>query len=143
MENIVKRMLCLAVALGALLALYPRPAAADGLFGLFRGDPTVTAAGIAVGAGSIGAYYAIKPKHHVHRAHGFTSTGALAITTVGCMAVAPIVGAAWVDMTQHRELTSREAIGLVADCVVPVLGSMFWNAQFDAHPEWERKAVRR
>ena len=144
MENIVKRMMCLAAALGAFLALYPRPATADDLFGLlFRGDPKVTAAGIAVGAGSVGAYYAIAPRHHASRAHGFTRLGALGITTAGCMAVAPIVAAAWVDMTEHRELTSREALGLTADCIVPVLGSLFWNAAFDAHPEWERRPVRR
>src|ERR1700749_4950432 len=108
MENLVKRIFCLAVALGALIALPPRPAAADDLFGmLFRGDPKVTAAGIAVGAGSAGAYYAIAPRHHASRAHGFTRVGALGITTAGCMAVAPIVAAAWVDMTEHRELTSR------------------------------------
>src|SRR5258707_14462624 len=138
-------MICLAAALGALVALQPRAAAAeDGFLGfLFRGDPKVTAAGIAVGVASVGAYYAIAPRHHIHRAHGFTKLGALGITTAGCMVVAPMFAAAVVDITEHRELTSREALGVTGDCVVPILGSMFWNAAFDAHPEWERKAPRR
>jgi len=140
----VKKIIILAAALFTLVALQPRTASADGILDVFfRGDPKVTASGIAVGAASIGAYFAIAPRHHLHRAHGFTKTGALGITTAGCMVVAPMVAAAVVDMTEHRELTSREALGLAGDCVVPVLGSLFWNAAFDAHPEWEHKPVRR
>jgi hypothetical protein len=26
---------------------------------------------------------------------------------------------------------------------VPFLGGLFWNAMFDAHPEWEGRVVKR
>ena len=140
----MKKIIYLAASLLTLVALQPRPAAAAGpLDFLFRGDPKVAASGIAVSAASVGAYFAIAPRHHQHLRYGFTRTGALGITTAGCMVAAPMLAAAVVDITEHRELTSREALSVTGDCVVPFLGSLFWNAAFDAHPEWERKPVRR
>jgi hypothetical protein len=138
----VKKSIYLATVI-VFLVPHPSTAAADGPFGfLFRGDPKVTASGIAVGAAATGTYFAIAPRHHQHIRNGFTRTGALGITTVGCMVLAPMIAAAVVDIAEHRELTSREALGLTGGCVVPFLGSLFWNAAFDAHPEWERKPVR-
>lgn len=142
-EAVKSKITILTAALMALFAAQPRAAKADDILGiLFRGDPRVVASGVAVGAASTAAYFAIAPRHHHHLRYGFTRTGAMAATTVGCIAVAPIVAAAWVDATEHRELTSREALGLVGGCVVPVLGGVFWEAAFDAHPEWERRPVR-
>ena len=139
----MKKIILLAAALVAFVGSYPRTAAADGpLDFLFRGDPKVVWSGIAVGAGSVGAYYAIAPRHHHHMRHGFTKLGAAGITTVGCMVVAPIVASAWVASTEHRELTQHEALGLVGGCVVPVLGSLFWDWAYAAHPEWERAPVK-
>jgi hypothetical protein len=134
----MKKTITLMAAMAAVFAFQPRAAQADDILGFFfRGDPRVNAAGIAVGIATTGAYLAIAPRHHQHVRYGFTSTGALGITTVGCMALSPIVAAAWVDATEHRELTQHEALGLVGGCVVPVLGSLFWDWAYAAHPEWE------
>lgn len=139
----MKKIIFLAAALIALVGTYPRTAAADGpLDFLFRGDPRVVWSGIAVGAGSVGAYYAIAPRHHHAHRLGLTKAGALGVTTVGCMAVAPIVAAIWVNAEEHRELTQHEALGLEGGCVVPVLGSLFWDWAYAAHPEWEHVPVR-
>jgi hypothetical protein len=139
----MKKIIYLAAALIALVGAYPRTAAADGpLDFLVHGDPKVVATGIIVGAGSAGAYYAIAPRHHHHTRFGFTKAGAFGITTVGCMAVSPIVAAAWVNATEHRELTQHEALGLVGGCVVPVLGSLFWDWAYAQHPEWERRPIK-
>jgi hypothetical protein len=138
-----KTMTLAAAALAAVFAAQPQAARADGpLDFLFRGNPKVVATGIVVGAGSIGAYYAIAPRHHHHTRFGLTKAGAMGLTTVGCMAVSPIVAAAWVGSTEHRELTQHEALGLVGNCVVPVLGGLFWDWAYAAHPEWEHPPIR-
>jgi|SRR5882724_8854552 len=140
--SIVKKSICLMAALIALCGLQSRSAMADGWWPLFRGDPAVTVSGAVVGGASVGGYYAIAPRHHHHQRFGFTRTGAAGMVTVGCMALSPMVAAAVVDMTEHRELTSREVLTLMGDCIIPFAGTLFWNAAFDAHPEWEHKVVR-
>lgn len=138
----MKKSIYLVAALTAFLALKPAPASAGGLFDfLFPGDPRVSASGLIVGAGTTGAYFALKPHHHRQR-NGLSNGGAAALTTVGCMVLAPMLAAAWVDATEHRELTSREALGLASDCVIPFLGSWYWNRAFAAHPEWTRRKKR-
>ena len=47
-----------------------------------------------------------------------------------------MLAAAFVYVAEGRELTQREALGLGADCIVPILGSFLWNAAYRAHPEW-------
>ena len=56
--------------------------------------------------------------------------------------MSPIVVGAWVAHTEHRELTQHEALSLVGGCVVPVLGSLFWDWAYAQHPEWERPLVK-
>jgi hypothetical protein len=143
-DNFVKKPIYVLAALIAIFALSPRNAMADGWWSnLFRGDPVVAAAGFVAGAATTGAYFALAPTHRQHTRNGLTRNAALGVTTVGCMVLSPMLAAAVVDITEHRELTSREALSLTGDCVVPFLGSLFWNAAFDAHPEWEHKPVRR
>jgi len=59
------------------------------------------------------------------------------LTTVGCFALSPIIGGGLVSLNEHRELRSSEVFMMVGDCVVPILGGLFWKAMFDAHPEWD------
>ncbi len=128
------------IALGAMLvglSMMAQVKTADaGLLG--RGSPAVTAAEIIAGGSMTGAYLALTYRHH-HFAK-FTSHRALkwyGLTTVGCFALSPILGAAFVGHYEHRELKSSEVFGMVGDCVVPILGGLFWQAVFDAHPEWD------
>lgn len=139
----MKKIIYLAAALIALAGAYPRTAAAQGpLDFLFHGDPNVVVPGLVVGGASTGAYFAIAPRHHHSHRFGMTRLGAAGLTTVGCMAASPIVAGAWVAYTEHRELTQHEALSLAGGCVVPVLGSLFWDWAYAAHPEWERRPVR-
>ena len=59
------------------------------------------------------------------------------LTTVGCMALSPILGGLFVSMNERRELRSSEVFMMTADCVVPIIGGLIMKAAFDAHPEWD------
>lgn len=102
------------------------------------GDPYVFAAGVIVGVGTLGAYYAIE-NHRALKIQGdgrHFSTGAYALTTVGCMALTPMLASALVYANEGRMLSHREALGSASDCIVPFLGSLLWNAAYDANPQW-------
>jgi hypothetical protein len=109
------------------------------------GDSRLFFSGLVVGGAMTGTYFAIEHKRFLKlRGDGrHFSTGAFALTTVGCMSLSPMLAAAIVYSTEGRSLTSREALGLGADCIVPFIGSALWDAAYDAHPEWEARAVRR
>ena len=118
----------------------PREAVPDVYIGPFRiGDPDVFLVGMGVGLAMTGAYFAIEDKRSL-RLVGESSKnfngGAFALTTIGCMALSPMIASIVVYNTQGRNLTHREAMGMGADCIVPFLGSLIVNAAFDAHPEW-------
>jgi hypothetical protein len=104
-------------------------------------DPRLDAAGFIVGTASTVGYFALRDwRLNVNgRLHGLTPLGAMTVTTMGCMALSPIVGTVMV----RRELTFREAYALTADCVIPFIGGWLVNRAFDAHPEWEPKPARR
>ena len=110
----------------AMMVLAPSARAGD--FQLFRGDPQLIAPGVAVGVGMTGAYFALHNRSSVNR---MSAGGAFGLTTVGCMALTPIVSAAVVQ----RELTRREVHEMLANCVVPFVGGWLVDAYFDAHPE--------
>jgi hypothetical protein len=120
----------------------PPEAVPDVYIGPFRiGDPDVSLVGMGVGLAMTGAYIAIEDKRSLRFA-GETGKnfngGAFALTTIGCMALSPMIASIVVYNTQGRNLTHREAMGMGADCIVPFLGSLIVNAAFDAHPEWPR-----
>jgi len=122
-----KSLSVVALVAAALLAL--APGARAGEFHLFRGDPQLIAPSIAVGVASTGAYFAIRNQGGgVGR---FSEGGAFGLSTVGCMALTPIVSVAVV----HRELTRREVHVMLANCVVPFIGGWLMDAYFDAHPD--------
>lgn len=144
--NAMKKLLSTAIALIAALVLLGQSAQAQTyprvVIGPFDfGDARIFWASTIVGAGTFGAYFAIRDHRPLKVpgdkvAHGNFNTGAYALTTVGCMTLSPMLAAAWVWNTEGRPLSHREALGLGADCIVPFLGSMMWNAAYDAHPEW-------
>jgi hypothetical protein len=64
---------------------------------------------------------------------GISNGGAITLTTIGCMAIAPMIATALAD----RPLTYREAGELVVGCAIPIVGPLIVDALYDAHPEWE------
>jgi len=102
-------------------------------------DPRLFWSGLAVGAGMTAGYFALRDwRWKDPRNPKVSSGGAVVLTTVGCMALAPIVG----TVVVQRELTMREAYVMTADCVVPFVGGWLMGQAFDAHPEWDRRARR-
>jgi hypothetical protein len=121
-----KSLSVVALVAAAMTLLAPEARAGD--FQLFRGDPQLIAPSIVVGAGMTGAYFALRNRSTFNR---MSEGGAIGLTTVGCMALTPIVSAAVVQ----RELTRREVHVMMANCVVPFIGGWVMDAYFDAHPE--------
>lgn len=133
-----KILLGLATALAAL-GLVAQSSTANA-FLLNDRSPSVTTAQIVVGAGMSAAYFTQTCNHNFSHCAKFTSAKALkwyGLTTVGCLALTPIVGAALVSYYEHRELRSSEVFMMAGDCVVPILGGLFWKAMFDANPQWD------
>jgi protein-S-isoprenylcysteine O-methyltransferase Ste14 len=103
-------------------------------------DPRLTASGVVVGAVMTAAYFALRDWRWNEPPNAKVSNGGAAvITTVGCMALSPIVG----TIVVQRELSLREAYVMTADCVVPFVGGWLMSKAFDDHPEWEGKRPRR
>jgi hypothetical protein len=103
-------------------------------------SPNVTAGQLVAGLGMTAAYFSLTCNHNFSHCARFTSARALkwyGLTTVGCFALSPIIAGALVSANEHRELRSSEVFMMVGDCVVPILGGLFWKAMFDAHPEWD------
>lgn len=94
----------------------------------------LTAVSIGVGAAATAGYFAINNWHWSWQGNAtFPQWGAVAVTTIGCLAVAPMVG----TVVMNRPLTMREGQALAASCVIPIIGGWLVNAAYDAHPEWE------
>jgi hypothetical protein len=93
----------------------------------------LTAVSIGVGAASTATYFAINNWRWHWSNASITQWGAVGAITIGCMAVAPMVG----TLVMERPLTMREVHVLAGSCVVPVVGGWLVNAAYDAHPEWE------
>jgi len=102
-------------------------------------DTRLIAGGIAAGAVGTAGYFALRDWRWRNPPNAKVSDGgALTITTIGCMALAPIISTVLVQ----RELTYREAYAMTADCIIPFIGGWLVNQAFDAHPEWEPRPVR-
>jgi hypothetical protein len=103
-------------------------------------SPNVTAGQIIAGVGMTAAYYAAICNNGFRNCANFTSHRALkyyGLTTVGCMALSPIIGGLLVSYNEKRELKSSEVFMMTADCLVPIIGGWIAKAAFDAHPEWD------
>jgi hypothetical protein len=130
-----------ALAMLAAAFSFVLPTSKANAFLLNDRSPNVQAAEIIVGLSMSGAYFALTCNHGFNHCARFTSHQALkwyGLTTVGCLALSPMVGAALVGMNEHRELKSSEVFMMMADCVVPIIGGWVAKAAFDAHPEWDR-----
>ena len=105
-----------------------------------KDDRKLMVSGIVVGAGMTAGYFALRDWRWKDPPNAKVSNGGAAvITTIGCMALSPIVG----TIVVQRELTMREAYVMTADCVIPFVGGWLMNKAFDDHPEWEGRKVRR
>ena len=123
-----KLTFCVAILAGALVMMAQSARAQEG-FRLFRGDPELIIPSIGVGLATTGAYFAVR--NAGGGGHRITQLGAWGLTTVGCMALTPIIS----GIVVQRELTRREAHVMIADCIVPFIGGWIMHAYFDAHPE--------
>ncbi len=88
---------------------------------------TLTAVSIGVGLASTGAYFGIKHNDGSNNGVGLSSGAAWTLSTVGCMAVSPIVATVVLD----RPLKYREAHALIASCILPVVGGWLVNQAYD------------
>ena len=103
-------------------------------------SPNVTAGQIVAGVSMTAAYYGMICNRNFNNCARFTSHRALrayGLTTVGCMALSPIIGGLLVSYNEKRELRSSEVFMMTADCLVPIIGGWIAKAAFDAHPEWD------
>ena len=94
----------------------------------------LTATQIGVGAASTALYFGINDwnwKWDSARA-GITQMGAIAGTTLGCVAVSPMVATVVLD----RPLKYREAHELIAGCIIPFVGSWLVEQAYDHHILW-------
>jgi hypothetical protein len=124
-----------AIATVAALAITCQAANAGG-----RIDKRVKVTGIVVGAAATATYFSINGwEWKWDGSNAISSAGAYAMTTVGCMAVAPIVA----TVVVKRPLTMREAHVLAGGCVIPIIGGYLVNAAYNAHPEWEAGSAPR
>ena len=130
-----KNLIALAAAVAAL-GLVAQGGTANA-FLLKDRSPSVTAAQIIVGAGTTGAYLALTHRHHRKLFHGKFSPKWYGLTTVGCMALSPIIGGLLVSYNEKRELRSSEVFMMTADCIVPIIGGWIAKAAFDANPHWD------
>ena len=124
----------LAVLAAVIAAFVVTCQGADAHWRRHHTDKRLVAVSIAVGAASTATYLSINSWKFDHwNATSITQFGAYAGTTIGCMAVSPMVATVVVD----RPLTMREAHVLIASCVLPIVGGWLVNQAYDAHPEWE------
>ena len=131
-----KHLIALAMLVASIGLVY-QPSKANA-FLLNDRSPSVTAAQIIGGGGMTAAYFALTYRNG--RFDRFTSANSLkwyGLTTVGCFALTSIIGAGLVGHYEHRELKSSEVFMMTGDCVVPILGGLFWKAMFDANPSWD------
>ena len=140
-----KTLLGLALAIAAFSGLVAQSGKANA-FLLTNRSPNVLAGQIVVGAGMAAVYWTQICHHNFHHCANFTSAKALkwyGITTVGCMALSPIIAGLLVSANERRELKSSEALGMAADCILPFIGGWIMQAAYDAHPEWDAGTGRR
>lgn len=92
-------------------------------------DKTLNVTDTVVGGAATGAYFLVR--NHGEGFNRPTELTAAGLTTIGCMALSPIIG----GIVTQRELTRREVHVMMANCVIPFIGGWLMNAYFDAHPE--------
>jgi hypothetical protein len=127
----MRRLFALAVAVAAVFSLLLQPADASGR----RHDKrTLAVASAVVGAGTTAGYFALNDWHWKWDSsrHGISQGGAIALTTIGCMALSPIVGTALLN----RPLTYREAHVMAGSCLIPFIGGWLVDQGYKHHVLW-------
>ena len=138
-EFMKKTLLGLALAIAAFSGLVAQSGKANA-FLLTNRSPNVLAGQLIAGGGMAAVYWTQICHHNFHHCARFDSKLSLkwyGITTVGCMALSPIIGGLLVSTNERRELRSSEVFMMVGDCVVPILGGLIMKAAFDANPQWD------
>ncbi len=99
-----------------------------------RDRTTLAVVGTGVGLGMTAGFFALNDGHWKWDSarHGVTAAGAMVLTTVGCMALSPIVATA----VLNRPLTYREAHVLIAGCVIPIVGGWLVDQAYENHILW-------
>jgi hypothetical protein len=125
------RVWALAVAVTAVCSVFVQPADAAG-----RGHAgrKLAIASTVVGAGTTAGYFALNDwnwKWDSAR-HGITQLGAITFTTIGCMALSPMVG----TVVLNRPLTYREAHVMMGSCLIPFIGGWLVNQAYEHHVLW-------
>ena len=139
-----KSLIALATAV-ATLGLVAQASTANA-FLLSNRSPNVTAGQLIAGGSMAAVYWTQTCNRNFSRCARFSSHRALkwyGLTTVGCMALSPIIGGLLVSYNEHRELKSSEVLMMTADCVLPIIGGWIMKSVTDAHPEWDAGTGRR
>jgi hypothetical protein len=127
----MRRLFACAVAVAAVSSVLLQPADAAGR--RYDGRKLAIASTV-VGVGTTAGYFALNDwnwKWDSAR-HGITQAGAIAFTTIGCMALSPMVG----TVVLNRPLTYREAHVMIAGCVIPFIGGWLVNQAYEHHVLW-------
>ena len=124
---------CVALAAAVIAAfVFTMPTAEAG--GRGRIAKEVKVAAIVTGAAATATYFSLNAWNwRWDNAYGMTSLAVYGATTLGCIAVAPMVG----TVLARRPMTMREGHILAGSCVIPIIGGYLVNAAYKAHPEWE------
>ncbi len=131
----MKRSFALAAAVFAAF-VFTTPAAEAG--GRNRIAKEVKVAAIVTGAAATATWFSLNAWNwRWDNPHGLTSLAAYGATTLGCMAVAPMVG----TVLAKRPMTMREGHILAGSCVLPIVGGYLVNAAYNNNPQWEAGAA--
>lgn len=127
----MKRSFALAAALLAAFVFTTSTAEAGGRN---RISKEVKVAAIVTGAAATVTYFSLNAWNwRWDNPHGMTSLAAYGVTTMGCIAVAPMVA----TVLAKRPMTMREGHILAGSCVVPIIGGYLVNAAYNNNPQWE------
>lgn len=96
-------------------------------------DPPLAVSNLVVSGAATGAYFAMEGTSTMLGDKG----SAWAATTLGCMALSPIIG----TLVVNRPLTQREVFASTAGCALPIVGPWLINRWFD-HNGWDRQDSR-
>jgi hypothetical protein len=134
----MKRIFTLAAALLAAGTLTLQTAEAGGRYHRQHLDKRLKVVSVATGAAATAGYFAMNEWRWKWQDGLFPGQwGAIAATTVGCAAVAPMIG----TVVVNRPLTQREGHVMIGSCIIPIIGGYLVNAAYNAHPEWEAGAA--
>jgi hypothetical protein len=128
----MKRSLALAAAMVAAF-VFTMPTAEAG--GRRHVAKEVKAAAIITGAAATVTYFAINDWRWrwQNNSSNLTSLAAYGATTLGCIAVAPMVG----TVLAKRPMTMREGHILAGSCILPIIGGWLVNEAYNNNPQWE------